>query len=167
MFNGILKAEIPAASVCADYLTGVDYRDAFCARLADSARPIGEIYVALFAHSPGWINALMAVRNKLAGFLGLDDYNNAASITREGLKVGARSGLFLIYAIGENEIIAGEDDRHLNFRVSVYKQNDEVVISTMVKYNNRLGRLYMRLIRPFHKMVVMAMLHKAIKEKRI
>ncbi len=167
MFNKIKKTEIPPASRCPGYLGRIDYRDAFCAPLTDSGRPIEDVYIALFAHSPAWINGLLALRNKIAGLIGLDDYKDAAGVSREGLRVGARSGLFSIYAIEGDEVIAGGDDRHLNFRVSVMKRDREVVIGTLVMYHNRLGRAYMSLIRPFHRVVVKAMLQKAIKEKRI
>ncbi len=167
MFNKIRKTEIPPASRCPGYLERIDYRDAFCAPLADGSRSVEDLYIALFAHSPAWVTVLLALRNKIAGFIGLDDYKDAAGISREELRAGARSGLFFIYAIDGDEVIAGGDDRHLNFRVTVMKRDGEVVIGTLVMYHNRLGRAYMSLIRPFHQMIVRAMLQKAVKEKRI
>ncbi|HJV20387.1 MAG TPA: DUF2867 domain-containing protein, partial [Sediminibacterium sp.] len=64
----------------------------------------------------------------------------------------------------------GEDDKHLNFRVSLlinrqsdYCENKKIIISTTVKFNNWFGRLYFLLVRPFHKLIVPIMLKGIIK----
>ena len=66
-------------------------------------------------------------------------------------------------------MILGEDDKHLNFRVSLFidHRNDEeankkLIISTTIKFNNWFGRLYFLPVRPFHKLIVVAMLKKII-----
>jgi hypothetical protein len=69
----------------------------------------------------------------------------------------------------DNEIVIGENDKHLDFRVSLlFDENknhfDEksLTISTTVKFHNWLGVLYFLPVRPFHKLIVPAMLQNMI-----
>ncbi|VFR49739.1 hypothetical protein ANT2_2646 [plant metagenome] len=64
----------------------------------------------------------------------------------------------------------GEDDRHLDFRVSVLRQSKlemdggsdaRLVVTTVVRCHNRLGRAYIAVIRFFHRRVVIASLRYA------
>ncbi len=64
----------------------------------------------------------------------------------------------------------GEDDSHLDFRVSVLRQSEtemdggsdaRLVVTTVVRCHNRLGRAYITAIRLFHRRVVIASLRHA------
>jgi hypothetical protein len=76
-----------------------------------------------------------------------------------------------VFAKTNEEVILGEDDKHLNFRISLFlqqKQNitnkKDLTISTKVEFNNWFGRLYFFSVRPFHKLIVPTMLKGIIKE---
>ena len=71
----------------------------------------------------------------------------------------------------ENEVVPGEDDKHLNFRISLFlEQNIEeaekkkLIISTTIEFNNWFGKIYFLPVRPFHKLIVPTMLKAIIKE---
>lgn len=54
------------------------------------------------------------------------------------------------------EIVLGADDRHLRFRtsISVERLDDggmHITMTTAVQTSNRFGRIYMRLVDPFHR----------------
>jgi hypothetical protein len=104
----------------------------------------------------------MFVRNKIVGIFGLK-VESLMPKKMTTLKVGEKIGMFTIYFISENEVIAGEDDKHLNFRVSILRIDEEVMVSTFVKYNNSFGKIYMFLIMPFHQMIVIAMMKNYVK----
>lgn len=80
-----------------------------------------------------------------------------------------RIHLFKVYETGMHEILLGEDDKHLDFRVSVLHRTRTVAaqsasyltVSTVVHCHNRLGRLYILLIAPFHRWVVQSSLRRA------
>jgi hypothetical protein len=59
-------------------------------------------------------------------------------------------------------LIAGFDDYHLDFRVVVDVAGDaadrRVTLTTLVRTNNLLGRSYLALIVPFHKLVARSMM---------
>ena len=76
---------------------------------------------------------------------------------------GERLGLFKVFSRSENELILGEDDKHLDFRVSLLQvplssSKAELTISTTVKFHNAFGRSYFFLVKPFHKLIVQTML---------
>ncbi|MOA34437.1 hypothetical protein D3C78_1558100 [compost metagenome] len=59
----------------------------------------------------------------------------------------------------------GENDRHLDFKVSLLAQqtgntNSSITISTVVNYHNWFGKFYFFFVKPFHKRIVPVMLKK-------
>ncbi len=167
MKRKVHTAQLPEKSVCKKHLSVIDFQDSYKVKLSNRDISIENIYINVFAHSPKWTNVLLAIRNKIVGIFGLDTYREPSEVVKKNLKVGLKTGIFKIYAILEKEIIAGEDDKHLNFRVSVLKQSGELFISTLVHYNNWFGKMYMTLIIPFHKRVIRAILKSAVKNNRI
>ena len=102
----------------------------------------------LFSGGPRWLGWLMALRNRV--------------VARLGLRVvadGARPGLpFEVRGRSPDELLLGEDDSHLDFRVSVLRHDGGMVVATAVRQHNRLGRAYFALVRPFHRVVVRSLL---------
>ncbi len=160
-------AQLPKNSICKKYIDTIDFKDGYKVIVSKADASIENIYINVFAHSPKWMATLLAIRNKIVGVFGLDTYKEPNEIAKKNLRVGKKTGIFKIYAILENEIIAGEDDKHLHFRVSVLKQNNELFISTLVHYNNWFGKVYFFIVKPFHKAVVKAILKNAVKNNRI
>jgi hypothetical protein len=101
---------------------------------------------ALFRDPPRWVLAALGLRELLVGLVGID---------RSG------PGAFDTLARTENEVLLGADSNHLDFRASVRREPDRVVLSTVVQLHNRRGRLYWALVRPVHPIVVHAMLNRA------
>lgn len=129
---------------------------------------IEEIGKAFFLlKPPGWITMLFALRNGIAGFVGLKTGGKEGGGQRlpDGFKLepGEQLGLFKIFSKSNTEVVIGEDDRHLNFRVSIFFDRqpageETIVISTVVRFNNWFGRLYFLPVRPFHGFIVRSML---------
>ena len=108
-----------------------------------------------FNRFPVWIDWLLKLRNKLVKPLGLD------TTSRFSDSVCEKSA---------DEIIWGMPDKHLNFHVSMWcgehrDGKQELRITTVVKYNNWLGRVYFFIIRPFHRIIISSLL-KSIKHKQ-
>jgi len=107
-----------------------------------------------------WVGWLMALRDRLVGGFGL----KTASALRAGTP-GAppRIGIFRIYETHADEVVLGEDDRHLDFRISVMRSTagDSLMAVTVVHCHNLFGRNYIRLIAPFHRMLVRSALERA------
>ena len=157
----IHKTALPVGSSYGDYIDRVDYGDAFTIQGVDTELSAQKAYVMLFSDTPQWIKNLMKIRNRLASLVGLKT-DVAMTETDDTLILleGSSMGMFEIYHIGKHEIIAGEKDRHLDFIVSVLRQEDRVTVSTLVKYHNFFGKVYMALISPFHKRIVKHIMRK-------
>jgi hypothetical protein len=60
------------------------------------------------------------------------------------------------------QVVMGFDDAHLDFRVVVEVTSNcrrqQVTATTFVRTRNHLGRLYLAAVKPFHRMIVPAML---------
>ena len=61
-----------------------------------------------------------------------------------------RIGIFPVKQETENELIAGFDDKHLNFRVSVLSNQGQISLATWVAPHNMGGKIYLAVIMPFH-----------------
>lgn len=160
MISKVVKTEVPYSSAYKQYISDIDYSDAYSVILEDETLCIEEIYRNIFIYRPLWMRNLLMMRNKVVGLFGLK--TEVSFDDRKSFEVGKQVGFFEIYSIEENEIIAGEDDKHLNFRVSVLKQHNMLVVSTLVHYNNLFGKVYMMMIAPFHKLIVKVLLRRMI-----
>lgn len=108
----------------------------------------------------------MRLRDALVAGLGLKTTKYLTLLGSEE-KVN-RVDLFKIYSTSATEIVLGEDDKHLDFRVSVLCSSEaptaskrRLVVSTVVHCHNRLGRVYILLIAPLHRLIVQSSLRRA------
>ncbi|MFB0633163.1 DUF2867 domain-containing protein [Streptomyces sp. AB3(2024)] len=120
----------------------------------------------LMSNRPRWTGRLMAVRDRLVAPFGLRVQERApAQDTR--IEPGGGKGPFRVLEVREDEILCGDDDKHLDFRASfaVRPRADgpglEGVCTTVVRFNRPVGRLYFRLIEPFHHLIVASMIARA------
>lgn len=170
----IKKTEFPEKSVLYQGKKNFDYIDSFEGELTYSSRniDISEIGKAFFTSGPKWGKKMFAFRNKVVRLLGLKTGSETEKQQMEKnfkCEVGEHMGIFRVFDKTDHEIIIGEDDKHLDFRVSLLlDENKEhfdeksLTISTTVKFHNWLGILYFLPVRPFHKLIVPAMLRNMI-----
>ncbi len=115
---------------------------------------------------------LFTLRNKMVSIFGLktsnDSYNRQEILTNFNFEPNERIGLFKVFNKTENELVVGENDKHLDFRISLLKVSNDVkkkkiIITTTVNYNNWFGKLYFLPVKPFHKLIVPVMLKSLIR----
>ena len=134
-----------------------DYVDCFEEKINNPSVDISKVMLAFFESSPKWVELLFKIRNKIVSHFGLK--NEVLDIDKIILpfKIGDKVGFFKVFEVYDNEVVVGEDDAHLDFRVSIllnkYKDN-LLSVKTMVNFNNTFGKLYFFLIRPFHIIIV-------------
>lgn len=154
---------------------GYQFIDAYKSRFPDpeEAIDIQQIGKLFFSGGPKWLGRLFALRNRIVKIFGLKVPDKVAErelqLQNFRCEPGERMGLFQVIQRTENEVVLGEDDQHLDFRVSLLLEkgnlNDKVLtISTLVKFHNRMGRLYFIPVRPFHRFIVPAMLKGIIRD---
>ena len=170
----IKKIDFPQKSVLAKDQKDFDYVDSFAGEVMNSKSDIdiSEVGKAFFISGPQWGKKMFAFRNKVVGLFGLKtgaDPDKTQAADHFQCEVGERMGIFTVFEKTENEIILGEDDKHLDFRVSLLldkiqddKTEKALTISTTVKLHNWLGILYFLPVRPFHRLIVPAMLKNVI-----
>ena len=108
-----------------------------------------------------WVDRLMTVRDGIVSLFGL---KTARALRADsGTAREPRVGIFRIYETLPDEVVLGEDDTHLDFRLSVHRSADQLTAVTVVHCHNLLGRTYIRVIAPFHRMVVRSALNRAAK----
>ena len=154
----------PGASIAPLY-PGSNLADAYAVDLPNArARELDMESLArqLLGSQPGWARKFMVLRDAIVARFGIKTARQMEA------KPGERIGIFRIYARSADEIILGEDDSHLDFRLSVLRSKQEgrhgcVTVASVVHCHNWVGRAYILLIRPFHKLIVQRSLARAVK----
>jgi hypothetical protein len=140
--------EAPKNSIVSNGFGKIDHIDSF--RIIKSTdENIEEISAQIFK-LPSWIILLMKMRDVIIRPFGLKTGKAMMSHKKPG------DSFFTKIAQVENELIMGESDRHLNFRVSVLidRLSSHIYMTTLVHYNNKMGKVYFFFIKPFHKIIV-------------
>jgi len=171
--NTIAKVNFPNHSIL--HNNQYHYTDSYKGSLLDVNNEVNLTTVgkAFFSSSPAWADKLFEFRNWLVSFIGLK--TNGTVDNKEELlnnfkgEKGERVGLFKVFDKTDEELILGEDDKHLDFRISlmveeVAGQRKEITISTTVIFHNWMGKLYFLPVKPFHKLIVPRMLKGIIKQ---
>jgi hypothetical protein len=166
-FTTAIPVALPAQSGVNDVYQSLNLADAFAIGLPSSASSDPDLLARfIFAHQPSWIGKLTNVRDVIVSCFGLKTARHLATLGANGK--ADRVGIFKVYSTNDNEIIVGENDKHLDFRVSVLCSTGtapdsarQLTITTVVHCHNLLGRAYILAIAPFHRMVVKASLQRA------
>ena len=156
MNNKITVSFLPNSSNANSFISKIDFVDSYKIELLKDEE-IKEIYLKLLSNNSTLIKSLMSFRNKIMSLFGFKTEIKHSNNIKD-IQVGNKVGFFTIYYIDEHEIIAGEKDKHLDFCVSFYKKDVNLTVTTLVQYNNFFGKIYMNLVKPFHKFVVKNML---------
>lgn len=104
---------------------------------------------------PKWARLLVQIRSAVVAPFGL---------SKEGPEAADKVGIFPVEAEDKHEIVAGFNDIHLDFRVSVISCDDHVFLATWVRPHNIGGRIYLRAIMPFHILISRDALRRVARE---
>lgn len=165
---------VPSTSSVCGTLGRIDFSDAYEVPLTQPDLRVEEAYWAVFGAEPEWVRWLMSLRGHIAVRLGLMHPFSASAQSPDevpAFQSGVRVGPFTVQSITEQELIVGDDDHHLNFRISALKSERAgqmfLTISTVVEIHNKLGRLYMFVVKPFHRFIAPFMVRSAMKGGRL
>ena len=147
--------EVPAP-LPHDALPGADWADAWQAEVKQSFTSAREAAEAIIENFPAWTGAMMALRQILVAPFGLKG--------RPGS--GDRIGIFPVVSESRQQLVAGFNDRHLDFRIVVDleeqagKSEQAVTLTTVIKRHNLLGRVYLVAVMPFHRAIISTALRR-------
>ncbi|QIO30868.1 DUF2867 domain-containing protein [Bradyrhizobium sp. 1(2017)] len=145
-------------------LSGAQFIDAFRVEIGAATVNARDACTRMVLHGPRWIDALLRLRNILVTPFGLKTSGEGAPAPHGVI------GLFPVLSETPERLVAGFDDSHLDFRIVVDVTRDaagrQVTSTTLVRTHNLLGRTYLKLIMPFHKLVVRSMMGRIVAPAR-
>ncbi len=173
----ITECPIPPSSLLeAERISTAGFWDSYRAPLVRQDIGMAELFFALFGHTPLPFKLLLVARNLAARLAGLAVPTLAQVLKPRPLPayaVGDTIGPWPIFTLTDRELIAGRDNPHLDFRLSVLKQGEgqdgdaSVTVSTVCTVHNLAGRIYLMVITPFHRWGVKQLMARAVAAGRL
>lgn len=167
LFSAIQALAAPFDDQLNDKAQAPFFRDALQTQLSQTHLTPSQIQYAIFNYLPSWVNGLMALRNKVVAVFGFDVGTTSMAPINDELNIGDQAGFLTVIDKSDDEIISSADDKHMTFYLSVKKQNDTVIVSTLVNQKTLIGRIYVKSILPFHYFIARIVINNAIKQRRI
>ena len=169
----VVECDVPSGSMLSrELIERAYFRDSYRAPLSRGELGIVDIFFAIFAHHPPWMKLLLTVRNKVARVAGLDAPTTSEILhveIKDNYVVGEKIGVWPIFGLSEDEIVAGRNNKHMDFRLSVLKVPDGdrtiVVVSTICSVHNLAGKLYLSV--PFHRCGVRKLMVNVLAARRL
>ncbi len=170
-----VECDVPLASALQPRLVATAYFcDAYRAPLTPPPAGVVEIFFIIFGHHPQWIKHVLVLRNRLAKRCGLSVPTKAdimMPVRRQTYEVGDTIGPWPIFSVTDDELIAGRDNGHLDFRLSILREltgaSPCVVVSTVCIVHNWFGKVYLFFIVPFHRWGVKHIISRALRAGRL
>src|SRR5258705_978923 len=150
--------EIPPSADTDTLLAGAHFADAFQIEIGDRELDARRAAERMMTRQPRWAEALLSLRNFLVAPLGLKTSGATPATPHDMIRI------FPVVSATPDRLIAGFNDRHLDFRVvvDVTPPGDarQVTATTLVKTHTWLGRTDLAIIMPFHRLIVPALLRQ-------
>ena len=133
----VTKIPLPASSALHKRCKPGDFLDCYAVTATMSVRDAADVITDF----PYWARLLLLIRRIVTAPIGLDN---------DGPVTADRVGIFPVESETTSELIAGFDDKHLDFRISVLSHDTKISLATWVAPHNFGGRAYLAAIMPFH-----------------
>ncbi len=144
------------------WLAGAQFMDAYRVEIGQTPLDARQACVNMVLHGPRWIEAMTRLRNILVRPFGLKTSGEGAPAP------GGLIGLFPVISETPERLVAGFDDYHLDFRIVAdiagHGTSRHVTLTTLVRTHNLLGRTYLALILPFHKLIARSMMTRVVEQ---
>lgn len=171
----VIECDVPASSVLErDAVAFCDFRDSYRVPLSRPELGMADIFFAVFGHTPLWMKGMLVLRNAAMRLVGLEVPTVAEIMrpeVRKAYRAGDKIGPWPVFFVGDKEIIAGRDNKHMDFRLSVLKIEEgdvaDVVVTTVCSVHNLFGRIYLAFVVPFHRAGVQILLSRAVRSGRL
>lgn len=104
-----------------------------------------------FFSAPKWIIILMKSRNVIMKPFGLKEEKNLSK---------------LVNIESEYTATISKNDKHLDLLITLMTENagsesQRISVSTKVRFNNRMGKIYFTMIKPFHGIICKTLIKRA------
>jgi hypothetical protein len=154
-----MKAHAVKPNVDADaLLPGAQFIDAYSIAVNDVTLDARRATKKMMARGPRWVEALLNLRNRLVAPFGLK------TPVPTGTSATDTIGRFPVISETPDRLVVGFNDKHLDFRVVVDVVSEagerRVTATTLVLTHNLLGRVYLAIILPFHRIIARTMMQQ-------
>jgi hypothetical protein len=125
-------------------------------------------YYEMTRSAPWWVNRLLALRDSMIKWLGMTPTRGFGSCSKsaEELSVGDTLDFFEIVHLELGTLLLTLRDRHFDVKIEVHllqqPHGQSVFVSSAVIPHSRVGKAYLYLIAPFHRVVVRSMLNSSL-----
>jgi hypothetical protein len=139
-------------------LPGAQFVDAYQLQIEDPTLDAPTAARRILGRAPHCVTLLMTLRNRVVAPLGLKTpAPNAIGSSKQ-------IGIFPLIGKTPDRVVLGLEDSHLDFRLVVDVSHpgncSRVTLTTLVRTHNLLGRTYLAIILPFHRIIASAMLQQ-------
>jgi len=158
-----LETHAPAHSLIANRLPGAYFHDAWSVEAGEPQLSALDQFLKALSHTPAWVNTCMVLRNRVVALLGLKYLgaldNLDGSKRAAEYRPGERVGIFTLIDNRFDEVLLGDQDKHLDVTLSVHRTPASpdgkviVTVTTVVHVKNLLGRAYMLPVKPMHRLI--------------
>jgi len=161
----VVPVALPSCGAIVSYLRGAHFADSYRVEVAHPERTALQHFVQALQATPPWVRMLMRLRNRAVALVGLktlDTWDPQPG----SFEIGSRLGIFTLIRLSDDEVIAGDADKHLRVVLSVQRlpatehHPAAVSLTTVVHIHNWLGHLYMLPVGPAHKLIAPRVLRR-------
>ncbi|OBZ94471.1 hypothetical protein ADU59_16985 [Pararhizobium polonicum] len=140
-------------------LPSADWADCYERTVAGSALTATAAAQRTLGDFPAWVRALIWLRNAAVRPFGLKAPGDHPDGNAQMI------GLFPVISRSDQQIVLGFDDAHLDFHVvvdvrSAGEAGQIAGVTTLVHRKILMGKLYIAVITPFHRLIVRTMLSR-------
>ncbi|MFD0065188.1 DUF2867 domain-containing protein [Streptomyces sp. NPDC056690] len=166
----VRKHTRPVVESAVASLGGYDHVDAVAVDLPAGTSAI-EFTRMVFTGTPEWVHRLLTLRDMLMAPFGLQSQKRVP-VQDIRIEPGLKMGPFRLLAVTEDEVLCGDDDKHLDFRTSFavrpFSSGEgwEGVCTTVVRFHRPVGRLYFKAIQPFHNLIIPRVVAGAVRARQ-
>lgn len=144
------------------------YRDSFKVQVSKLDLEAKNVYHSIFGFLPKPVQLALSFRNSIVKHFGFSASNTEMSLPLEDIVAGKKAGFLIIESVESTEVICGAYEPNMDMWLSVLKlSQQEFSISTLVNLKTKTGKVYMAIIKPFHKLVAKYCIKQAIRSGRI
>lgn len=136
-----------------------DWADCYELRVQGNALTATSVAERTLGNFPAWVRALMWLRNAVVSPFGLKGSGYRPASPQDMI------GFFPVLSRSDEQIVLGFDDTHLDFRIvadicQAGAAEQIVSVTTLVYRKILLGKIYIAVITPFHRLIVRTMLER-------
>ncbi len=129
-------------------MSDADWADCYRVEGALNFKTAHQAAIAIVSAFPKWTDPALMLRQLVVMPFGL----KGSEDKRE--KIG-NVGVFPIVSEEPERVVAGFEDKHLNFRIVVDLEAGQAVsLTTLIRRHNLLGSAYLQLVLPFHRAII-------------